>query len=138
MQAVESLAMGLGSRERPTYSARLLQAFVELLEEYDDFPRFSKRALASGDRVLVETAHQALMAALEFTGDPDLGLKAARHRVVGDLGVFYYVVRSSPTVRHAIAQASRYARLINDALDVNVASDGSKGLLRLQNSVVMP
>jgi AraC-like DNA-binding protein len=131
--------MDSGSRERPTYSVRLLHAFVELLEEYDDIPGFSERLFDSvGERGLVEVAHQALSVALEFTHDPDLGLKAARRHVVGDAGAFYYVVSTSPTVRDAVAQTSRYMRLINDALDVTVESDGSDVVVKLKNSVVLP
>ncbi|HEX4337034.1 MAG TPA: AraC family transcriptional regulator ligand-binding domain-containing protein [Polyangiaceae bacterium] len=128
-----------GSRDRPTYSARLLQSFVELLEEYDDIPGFSRRVFESiGDRVLVEVAHQALSVALAITHDPELGLRAARRHVVGDAGAFYYVVSSSPTVRDGVEQASRYMRLINDALDVSVHYDGPAVEVRFDNSVMLP
>ena len=63
-----------GSRDRPTYSARLLHSFMELLEEYDDIPGFSTKLVENmGERVLVEVAHQALAVAIELTKDPDLG-----------------------------------------------------------------
>src|SRR5215471_10985025 len=123
------------TRERPTYSARLLHAFAEILEEYDDIPGFSARLLESmGERVLVEVAHQALAVALEFTKDPDLGLKAARRHVVGDAGAYYYVVSSSPTVRDAVAQAARYTPLINDTLRVTLEEEGRTAVVRLDNS----
>ena len=128
-----------GSRDRPTYSTRLMSAFFELLEEYDDIPGFSARTLESmGDRVLVEVAHQALNIVLEFTKDPDLGLKAARRHVVGDAGAYYYVVSSSPTVRDAVHQAARYTPLINDTLHVTLEQDGSNAVVRLDNSVILP
>ena len=90
-----------------------------------------------GDRVLVEVAHQALRVALELTHDPDLGLRAARRQVIGDVGAFYYVVSSSPTVRDALDRASRYIHLINDALDVSIQWDDDV-VVRLENSVVLP
>jgi AraC-like DNA-binding protein len=128
-----------GSRDRPTYSTRLLNAFLELLEEYDDIPGFSGRLFEGvGDRVLVEVAHQALAVALGITRDPDLGLRAARRHVVGDAGAFYYVISSSPTVRDGVEQASRYIRLINDALDVSVDYEDELAILRFENSVVLP
>jgi AraC-like DNA-binding protein len=128
-----------GSRDRPTYSTRLLTAFLELLEEYDDIPGFSSRVFESvGDRVLVEVAHQALSVALSVTHDPDLGLRAARRHVVGDAGAYYYVVSSSPTVRDAVEHAARYIRLINDALDVTVDYEGRLVVVRFDNSVVLP
>jgi AraC-like DNA-binding protein len=127
------------SRERPTYSARLLHAFTELLEEYDEIPGFSARVFETiGERVLIEVAHQALAVALEFTRDPDLGLKAARRHVVGDAGAFYYVVSSSPTVRDAIGHIARYVRLINDSLDVHIDREGHTVVVRFENSVVLP
>jgi len=128
-----------GSRDRPTYSVRLLNAFLELLEEYDDIPGFSQRVFDNiGDRVLVEVAHQALSVALSVTGDPDLGLRASRRHIVGDAGAYYYVVSSSPTVRDAVEHAARYIRLINDALDVAVHFDGPLVVVRFENSVVLP
>ncbi len=128
-----------GSRDRPTYSARLMHSFMELLEEYDDIPGFSTKLLENmGDRVLVEVAHQALAVALELTHDPDLGLRAARRHVIGDAGAFYYVVSSSPTVRDAMEQSSRYIRLINDALDVNIQYEDDMVFVRFENSVVLP
>jgi len=116
-----------------------MHAFVELLDDYQDIPGFSPKALENmGDRVLVEVAHQALSVALELTHDEDLGLRAARRHVIGDAGAFYYVVSSSPTVRDAVEQASRYIRLINDALDVSVHYENDLVLLHFENSVVLP
>jgi AraC-like DNA-binding protein len=132
-------AAEFGFRERPTYSSHLLRAFTEVLEEYGDLPRFSTKLLENmGERVLVEVAHQALSVALEVTHDADLGLRAARRRVIGDAGAFDYVVNSSPTVRDALAQASRYIRLINDALDVIRYEGGDLAVMRFESSVVLP
>jgi len=128
-----------GSRERPTYSAKLLHAFAELLEEYDDIPGFSEKMLDSiGDRILVEVAHQALSVAVQFTRDADLGLKASRRLVLGEVGAFHYVVSSSPTVRDAVEALSRYRRLINDVLDVQLLEEGDTATLRIDNSLILP
>ncbi|HVU01122.1 MAG TPA: AraC family transcriptional regulator ligand-binding domain-containing protein [Polyangiaceae bacterium] len=129
-----------GSRERPTYSVKLLKAFLELLtDEYDDIPGFSPEAVESlGERVLIDVSHQALAVAVEATKDPDLGLKAARRVVLGDVGAFYYVVSSSPTVREAIGHASRYTRLINDVLDVRLEMSGDQAVVRMDNALVLP
>jgi AraC-like DNA-binding protein len=128
-----------GSRNRPSYSARLLHAFVELLAEYDETPGMSPKLLeTTGDRVPVDIAHDALSAAVERTRDPDLGLRAARRHVTGDAGTFYYVVSSSPTVRDALTQASRFIRLLNDAVELGVRCEGNFVFVRFENSIVLP
>lgn len=127
-------------RERPTYSADLLRVFAEVLQEYQgEIGVQMQRGLElGGARVPVDVAHQALLFAVEQTGDPDLGLKAARRLILGDVGAVDYVVSSAPTVRSAIEQASRYTRLINDVLEVRLEIKGSVALVRLDNSVVLP
>jgi AraC-like DNA-binding protein len=127
-------------RERPTYSADLLRVFADVLQEYEgDIGAQMQRALERGGaRVPVDVAHQALLFAVEQIGDPDLGLKAARRLILGDVGAVDYVVSSAPTVRSAIEQASRYTRLINDVLEVRLEVEGSVALVQLDNSVVLP
>jgi AraC-like DNA-binding protein len=128
-----------GSGDRPTYSARLLLAFTELLEEDATIPAFPTNLMANlGERIRVEVAHQALSLAVDLARDPDLGLRAARRNVVGDAGAFYYLLSSASTVRDAVALASRYVRLINDVLDVGVEADGDTVFVRLESSVMLP
>ena len=126
--------------ERPSYSTDLLRVFVELLLEYEgELGEQMLRGLSfAGERVPIDVAHQALLLAVEQTADPDLGLKAARRLILGDVGAIDYVVSSAGTVRSAIEQASRYMRLINGALDVKLEIEGSVALLRLENSVAIP
>ncbi len=126
-------------RERPTYATSLLLPFAELLEGYDEIPELLEQMLENaGDRVLVEVAHSALEMAVDFTRDPDLGLRAARRLVLGDVGAVDYVVRSAPTVREALEDAARYIRLINEVLEVRLEIDGSTAFVHLENSVVLP
>lgn len=127
-------------RERPTYSAELLRVFADVLQEYQGgLGEQMRRALdGAGARVPVDVAHQALEFAVEQTGDLDLGLKAARRLILGDVGAVDYVVSSASTVRSAIEQASRYTRLINDVLEVRLDIQGSVALVQLDNSVVLP
>jgi AraC-like DNA-binding protein len=127
-------------RERPTYSADLLRVFADVLQEYQgDIGVQMQRALElGGARIPVDVAHQALLFAVEATGDRDLGLKAARRLILGDAGAVDYVVSSAPTVRSAIEQAGRYTRLINDVLEVRLEIKGSVALVQLENSVMLP
>ena len=94
-----------GSHLRPTYSVRLFRAFAEILEDEGPArgPSYDRSRRSRANAVLVEVAHQALSMAVATTGDPDLGLKAARRLVLGDIGtVADYVVGSAPTVRDAV------------------------------------
>ena len=132
--------MGENGEHGPSYATELLRVFVELLQEYEgELGEQLQRGLSfAGERLPIDVAHQALLFAVAQTGDADLGLKAARRLILGDVGAIDYVVSSAETVRSAIEQVSRYARLINDALDVKLEIDGSTALLRLENSVALP
>ena len=133
--------MGIaGEREQPSYSTGLLRVFAEVLQEYGgELGEQLQGGLGlAGDRVPVDVAHQALLFAVEQSGDADLGLKAARRLTLGDVGAIDYVVSSATTVRSAIEQTSRYARLINDVLNVKLELEGSVALVRLENRVALP
>jgi AraC-like DNA-binding protein len=129
-----------GEREPPSVSTDLLRAFAEVLQEYGgELGEQLQGGLGlAGDRIPIDVAHQALLFAIEQTGDADLGLKAARRLILGDVGAIDYVVSSATTVRSAIEHAGRYARLINDVLDVKLELEGSVALVRLENRVALP
>lgn len=124
----------------PSYSTDLLRVFAEVLQEYEGElgERLQDGLSAAGSRIPIDVAHQALVFAVAQTGDPDLGLKAARRLILGDVGAIDYVVSSATTVRSAIERTSRYARLINDVLDVKLEVEGSIALVRLENRVALP
>lgn len=127
------------SRERPTYSARLLTPFVDVLGEWPDFQaRLAQMLPALGERVSVDIAHRSLSFAVEHTKDPDLGLKAARNLTLGAAGGVDYVMSTAPNVQVAIEQSGRYARLINDVLEVRLVVDEAIAFVRLENSVTLP
>src|SRR5262245_13078484 len=100
----------LGGPDRPCYSMHLVRPFAEAM-------RRQGGALASAlaeiqvsdadDRIPIAIVHQFLEAALEQTGDPDLGLKAAQHLELGDVGALDYLVSSCQTVRDAIEASGR-------------------------------
>jgi len=95
-------------------------------------------SLDPDDRVPITFVHELLTAATAGTGDADLGLKAARRLRLGDAGVIDYLVSSVDSVRQALDVATRYMRLINDALQVDINVDGERAVLRLINTVTMP
>jgi AraC-like DNA-binding protein len=129
------------SRDLPCYSARLVAPFVELLAQQPGITADALAALRSFDadeRIAVTRVHEMLSAALSFTGDPLLGLKAGRSMAIGQCGALDYAMRSSGTVGDAIAIAVRYAGLINDVLALQLELDGDQALLRFASRMVMP
>src|SRR6187401_499209 len=73
-----------------------------------------------------------------MTGDPDIGLKAARKIEMGDYGALEYVVASAPTWGDALRSVGRYLPLVNDALQFSLRVEGERAVVQLDSSVVLP
>jgi AraC-like DNA-binding protein len=126
--------------DRPCYPLGMVRPFIDLLRPIESL-RETLDALESHDvdaRIPIEVAHKFLIGAVEHTGDVDLGLKAARKLVMGDLGAVDYLAHSVGTVREAIAVAESYVRLFNEALTVRLEVRGQRALLIFENSIVLP
>jgi AraC-like DNA-binding protein len=121
----------------PSYSAALVRAFVNFLPSLSP-PGFARPSLDPDDRVPIPLAHRLLGAAIEQTGDQDLGLKVGRSMSAGDAGVADYAIRSAATVHDAINVAARYIRLVNDGLELRLHRDGERVVLQWETTVVMP
>jgi len=94
---------------------------------------------ADGDqRVPIRVVHQLLEAAEQVTRDPTLGIKAARETAQSDGGALYYAMSTAENMGARIAVLSRYARLINDTLQVSVSEQGERALVRVDNPIVLP
>jgi AraC-like DNA-binding protein len=124
----------------PCYAAFLVRPFIQLLSQNPAFRANPLTIAPPGvdERIPISQAHDLLNAAVQITGDPYLGLKAGRTVSPGDAGVADYAVSSAPTVEAAIEVAARYMRLVNDALELRLALEGSRAVLRLESRVVMP
>lgn len=121
-----------------SYSYRVIRPFVRALRNAPSVPPGAFDAvddLEPDDRVAISVAHQLLDAALQWTGDPDLGLKAARECARGEAGALDYAIMSASTGLDAITAATRFIRLVNDALDIRVEARGDRVILRLENCV---
>jgi AraC-like DNA-binding protein len=142
--AVQTSAKPAGSTpppERPCYSVRLMQPFLDVLRSYPAFAAAMSGATISEDpdaRVPIDFAHRALLDAVRSTGDPDLGLKAARHTAFGDAGALDYLVCSGATVREAVQVAARHMRLVNDALTLELFVEGEVARIDLNSAVALP
>src|SRR5687768_11679399 len=102
--------------ERPCYSARLMQPFLDVLRSHPAIGDAMSGATATEEpdaRIPIEFAHGALLDAVRITGDANLGLKAARRTSFGDAGALDYLVCSGATVIEAVEVAARHMRLVN-------------------------
>jgi hypothetical protein len=90
------------------------------------------------ERIPASIMHELLQEAVNFSGDPDLGLKAACKVSFGDLGAFDYVISTAPTIRAAIDAANTYRRLTNDTIVYHLEVYGQRAFLNLENSVIAP
>jgi AraC-like DNA-binding protein/predicted nucleic acid-binding protein len=126
---------------RPCFSLRLVLPFARLLRRYPEFPRellVKLEALDPDQRLPIVTVHELLSSAIEITGDPDIGLKAAREITSGDYGALEYAARSAATWGEACEAVGRYMRLVNDALHFSLRREGERAIIRLDSDVALP
>ena len=127
--------------EQYTYSTRLIVPFLEILTRGVAPVRVDVAAVGLqklDDRVRVSFAHDMLRDALASTEDAALGLKAARTLTFGDCGALDYMMRSAADVRGACEIATRYLRLINDAVDCELELKADRALWRLKSRLPLP
>ncbi|MDH5673934.1 MAG: AraC family transcriptional regulator [Myxococcales bacterium] len=120
---------------------RLLTPFVRLLRRYEGFPLELLEGLDDTDpdeRIPAATMHELLRGAVEITGDPDLGLKAAREITQGDYGALEYAAASAATFGDALCVVARYTALVNDALEFTFELDADPVVIRVDNALVLP
>jgi hypothetical protein len=99
------------------FSARLIAPFVALLRQLPNIPAEVLDPLENMDpdaRLPITSVHELLAGAIHLTGDPDIGLKAAREIKPGMYGALEYAARSAATWGDAAATVGRYMRLVND------------------------
>jgi AraC-like DNA-binding protein len=121
----------------PTYATQLVRPFWSLLRRYPQFPTAAiDQAEATEDvRVSVALGQQFLAQAVAMTGEPDLGLLAARETKAGSFDVLEYAAFSAPTWRAAIETAFRYSRVMNEAADFRIEIKDGKAQLILHSMV---
>jgi AraC-like DNA-binding protein len=78
--------------------------------------------------------------AARVVGDPCFGLHFAATHAFETAGVFNYIVQNSPNVGAAIANATRYLRLIVDAAELSLESAGARAYLvyRVTDPSIVP
>jgi AraC-like DNA-binding protein len=133
--------VGTFTRDQPCYSARLIQPFIQLLSSYPSFPVKLLDDLKKLDidaRFPIAETHELLRGAIAMTGDDNLGLKAGRLMAMGDGGALDYAMSSAATFRDAVETASRYSRLVNDALELKLEVRDGHAFIRLESQTLLP
>jgi AraC-like DNA-binding protein len=133
--------VGTFTRDQPCYSARLIQPFIQLLSTYPNIPAKLLEDLKKLDidaRFPIAETHELLRGAIALTGDEDIGLKAGRMMGMGDGGALDYAMSSAATFRQALDDASRYSRLVNDALEVKLELRDGRAFIRMESQTLLP
>jgi AraC-like DNA-binding protein len=119
----------------------MLRPYNRLLSRY---PQIGQQGVAPLDaldpdeRVPIADMLQLLRAAVQVTGDEDIGLKAAREIAWGDYGVIEFMVHSATTMRASVEVLVRYLRLVNDALLFSLRVDGDRASIQLDSRIALP
>jgi AraC-like DNA-binding protein len=126
------------AKSEPTYALQIVKPFWKVLRRYPQIPA----ALLGGDdaapedvRVPVAAGQQFLEYAVNVTGEPNLGLIAARETAVGAFEALEFAAFSAPTWRAAVETAFRYTRVMNEAADFRIEIVGDKAQLKLLSTV---
>jgi len=77
----------------------------------------------SGARISIEQFHRLENKAAELSGDENYGLTGARYFRPAHLGALGFAWLASSNLKTAFQRLSRYARVINDKLDIKLAED---------------
>jgi AraC-like DNA-binding protein len=120
---------------------RLVRPFLHVLRESGKISGKMLEYLEGLDpdeRVPILTAHQMLERSELLLADPALGLKASLALAPGDLGAVDYALASAETVEQSLNIATRYARLINDAMVFTREVVDGRLFVKLSNLLVLP
>jgi AraC-like DNA-binding protein len=131
----------LQSMEVLCYSARFIPPFAQVLSTYEGYAADSLNKLKAIDpacRIPAAVANELAIRQVADTGDPDLGLKAARAMQLGRAGPLDYAIHSAATVRQSAAVAEKYIRAYSDVLNVRVDHESSRAVMKLEMSAPTP
>jgi AraC-like DNA-binding protein len=107
-------------QSEPCYSVRLIRPFLDRLAETPLAQNdVAKKVIAMGDdeRLPVRQVLRWLDAAVKLTGDPNLGLRAARQMGRGAGDVLEFAAASAGTFGQAMRSVLRYIHILNEAAD---------------------
>jgi len=89
-------------------------------------------------RIPTLLARQLVLATLEKTGDPALGIHAGETIQSADFGVMWLATRNCPTVRSSFHCLARYFRLLDDIIEGVLTEEGDGALWEIRNIIPRP
>jgi AraC-like DNA-binding protein len=116
----------------------MVKPFWQVLRNYPQITQAlieQADATPEGVRVPVALGQAFLQNVVAMTGEPDLGLLAARATKLGMFDVLEYASASAPTWRAAIETAFRYSHLMNEAADFRLEMAADKVHVVLHSTV---
>lgn len=117
---------------------RLVRPFLTVLKEHHGIAPELLAAVDKLDieaRVPVQQQLDLLSGMVAFTGDEDLGLRAAQATHRGDYAVLEYVAASCRSAADAAGLIRRYIGLVNDATEVSLDIKDGRAISRWVSSV---
>ncbi|MFI5315975.1 MAG: AraC family transcriptional regulator ligand-binding domain-containing protein [Myxococcota bacterium] len=99
----------------------------------EDVARLVPRDLEA--RIGVSAALALLDGAVALTGDPDLGLRAALEAETGEYDLLEYLACSATSIAESVPLLARYARLLNDGLDITLEQVEGHAILRFASRI---
>jgi AraC-like DNA-binding protein len=125
----------------PCYSGRFIEPYAQLLETYESYPTKSLQKLKSIDpdaRIPMDVAHRLALDQVEQTGDPDIGLKAARLMPFGRAGALTYAIHTAATLYDAIQVSARFAHLFCDGTSIHLDVEDHRARVRFGSTTHVP
>ena len=88
-----------------------------------------------GARIPLEKFEKLDLLATEVSGDPDFGLKANEYMTVAHLGALGFAWLASSSLRTAFQRLSRYAKVIQEKLEIILSEDEQRFYVQIEGKV---
>jgi AraC-like DNA-binding protein len=95
-------------------------------------------ALDPEERVPILGMLESLRRVVRLTGDPDLGLKAARAVEPGEHGLIDFLINSATDLRDVVGMIGRYLPLLNEALEFTYQIEDGRCRIALGSRLLLP
>jgi AraC-like DNA-binding protein len=137
-RCVAKLGLPVPTTSDPTLSVRLCMPFLRILARRKTLPAEDLERLVPRDleaRIPVSAVLTMLDGAVALTRDPDLGLHAALEAETGEYDLLEYLACSATSIAESVPLLARYARLLNDGLDISLERVDGRAILRFASRV---
>ena len=125
----------------PALAAQMMRPLGRLLDTLPNVPDELKRrfaAIETSDRIPFTVGLELVNAAVEVTGDHDLGLRSALYADPRDFEVLEWVATSAETWADACKTICRYVRVLSEVAEYRVEMCGDKVHIIFGSMVPLP